>query len=82
MPSLVLVTGASGFIGAHVLYQLLKQKYFVRGTVRSQSKADFFTTRYPEATKSGQLSFVVVENIAVPDAFRHAIKGYNGGHVY
>ena len=81
MPPLVLVTGASGFIGAHIVSQLLEKDYFVRGTVRSQSKADYFTTKYPEATKSGQISFVIVEDMAQLDAFKDAIKGYNRGHV-
>ena len=32
---LVLVTGASGFIAAHIIQQLQKEGYRVRGTVRS-----------------------------------------------
>lgn len=36
----VLVTGASGFIGLHCVLQLLQQGYRVRGTVRSQARAD------------------------------------------
>jgi len=36
----VLVTGASGFIGLHCVLQLLEQGYRVRGTVRSEKRAD------------------------------------------
>ncbi|MGB5545548.1 MAG: SDR family NAD(P)-dependent oxidoreductase [Polyangiales bacterium] len=36
----VLVTGASGFIGLHCVLQLLQAGYRVRGTVRSQGRAD------------------------------------------
>ena len=75
MPPLVLVTGSSGFIGAHIVSQLLENGYFVRGTIRSQSKAAFFTAKYPEAHKLGQITFVIVEDIAQPDAFKDAIKG-------
>ena len=32
---LVLVTGASGYIAAHIIQQLLEQGYRVRGTVRN-----------------------------------------------
>jgi 3-oxoacyl-ACP reductase-like protein len=75
MPPLVLVTGPSGFIGAHIFSQLLEKGYFVRGTVRSQHKTEYFTTNYPEAAKSGQMSFVIVEDMAQPGAFKNAIKG-------
>lgn len=36
----VLVTGASGFIGLHCVQQLLAQGYRVRGTIRSQTRAN------------------------------------------
>ena len=36
----VLLTGISGFLGGHVALELLRQGYFVRGSVRSLSKAD------------------------------------------
>lgn len=75
MVPLVLVTGPSGFIGAHVFVQLLERGYSVRGTVRSESKAEYFTNKFPEAARSGQISFLVVPDIAKPDAFKHAVKG-------
>lgn len=39
MPPQVLVTGASGFVGAQIVTQLLAKGYRVRGTVRSVGKA-------------------------------------------
>ena len=38
--SLILVTGASGFIGSHCILQLLEEGYSVRGTLRTMSRAD------------------------------------------
>ena len=67
----VLVTGPSGFIGAHVFSQLIQKGYRVRGTVRSQAKADFFKKKFPNA----DMSFVIVEDIAQSGAFRDAVKG-------
>jgi nucleoside-diphosphate-sugar epimerase len=72
---LVLVTGPSGFIGAHVFTQLLHMGYTVRGTVRSQSKADYFREKFPIAATSHQMSFVIVKDIAEPEAFKDAVKG-------
>ena len=40
----VLVTGATGFIGLHCIHQLLEQGYAVRGTLRSQSRAQEVAT--------------------------------------
>ncbi len=39
-PSRILVTGASGFIGGHCVLDLLNHGYEVRGTTRSQDRAD------------------------------------------
>ncbi|WP_423065984.1 SDR family oxidoreductase [Devosia sp. CN2-171] len=36
----VLLTGISGFLGGHVALELLRQGYFVRGSVRNLGKAD------------------------------------------
>src|SRR5436853_7908801 len=39
MPDLILVTGASGFVGKWCVVKLLERGYRVRGTVRSDAKA-------------------------------------------
>jgi nucleoside-diphosphate-sugar epimerase len=67
----VLLTGASGFIAAHILDILLRNGYSVRGTVRSQEKAD--TISQEHAQFKDQLEFAIVEDIAVPGAFDKAV---------
>jgi len=71
MGKLVLLTGASGFIAAHVLDQLIELGYSVRGTVRSQEKADAIKKQYPKA----DLEFAIVKDVAVPGSFDEAVKG-------
>jgi len=68
---LVLLTGPNGFVGAHVLDQLLAAGYRVRGTVRSEAKAVFFEKKY--ADRASDLSFVVVPDIQAPNALDSAM---------
>lgn len=67
----VLLTGASGFIAAHVLDILLERGYSVRGTVRTQEKADKLLQAH-SAFKS-KLDFVIVKDIAASGAFDEAV---------
>ncbi len=45
----VLVTGASGFISKHIVRELLERGYRVRGTVRSDRRADEIRALFPDA---------------------------------
>lgn len=67
----VLLTGASGFVAAHVLKELLDAGYWVRSTVRSVAKQRAIETQYPD--RAAQLDFVIVEDIAAPHAFDKAV---------
>lgn len=75
MPT-VLVTGASGFIAAHILNTFLDAGYSVRGTVRSITSAEH--VRQSHAKYLDRLSFVVVEDITKPGAFDEAVKDVDG----
>ncbi|KAH9991296.1 NAD-P-binding protein [Russula vinacea] len=67
--ALVLVTGASGFVGSHVVDELLRQGYSVRGAVRShnalrvnksyESFGDRFTTTTVDDLATSDLSQAV-----------------------
>lgn len=49
MADTVLVTGVSGFIGGHLAAELLRRGYAVRGSVRSQARADSVRAAMAEA---------------------------------
>lgn len=74
--SVVLVTGATGFVASHVTRQLLQRGYKVRGTVRDLSQAQWligehFKTYY----ESGQYELIVVPDLVAEGAFDEAVKG-------
>ena len=61
MPEKVLVTGANGFIASEIVHQLLDEGKIVIGTVRTESRSEGLISRYPEAYKSGQLTFKLLD---------------------
>lgn len=75
---LILLTGATGFVGFRVLTTALKAGYNVRIAVRSLSKANKVINSSPiKALNPGEerLSFTVVEDMAAPGAFDEAVQG-------
>lgn len=58
----LLLTGGSGFIGAHILDSLLKHGYSVVATVRSTAKGEHILASQKQYGKD-QLDYVVVENM-------------------
>ncbi|KAF5022826.1 hypothetical protein F66182_5120 [Fusarium sp. NRRL 66182] len=72
----ILVTGASGFIGTHIVAEFLRAGYHVRGTVRSESSAQNAREAHPDYSRT--LSFSIVPDIIKKGAFDEAVKGVNG----
>ncbi|KAM0749919.1 NAD(P)-binding protein [Meredithblackwellia eburnea MCA 4105] len=70
---LVLVTGATGFLGSEVALSFIEKGFKVRGTARSQAKAQEWEQRNP-STK-GKIEWAIVKDIVTPGAFDEAIKG-------
>ena len=72
----ILISGASGFVAAHVLNAFLSAGYNVRGTVRSDASAQKVRESHKQYTD--QLSFAIVKDVAAPGAFDEAVKGVDG----
>ncbi|KAI9666418.1 MAG: methylglyoxal reductase (NADPH-dependent) gre2 [Bathelium mastoideum] len=70
----ILLTGANGFVGSHVLSQLLDRGISVRAVVRSESKASAVAENFPNHANTPWLDFAVVPDITVPHAFDSALK--------
>jgi nucleoside-diphosphate-sugar epimerase len=75
---LVLITGATGYLGYHVLLDALKAGYRARVAIRSESKKNKVLNAPSLKAlnlKDGQLSWVVVPDMAAPGAYDEAVKG-------
>ncbi|GAA6045159.1 hypothetical protein JCM8097_000930, partial [Rhodosporidiobolus ruineniae] len=72
-PQLVLVTGASGFLGSEVVLEFLNAGFRVRGTVRSEEKAQKWEEKHGKF--DGRLEWAIVKDVAADGAFDEAIKG-------
>ncbi|KZO97214.1 NAD-P-binding protein [Calocera viscosa TUFC12733] len=70
---LVLVTGATGFIGAAVTLELVKRGYRVLATARSVAKVNAFIARHPSVAE--WVSWAIVPDMAAPQAFDTAVTG-------
>lgn len=71
--SLILVTGASGMIGSHVVNEALQAGYKVRGTSRSQEKADYTV----DVFNNPNYSTAIVKDVQIQGAWDAAMKGVN-----
>ncbi|KAI1089874.1 aldehyde reductase [Rostrohypoxylon terebratum] len=76
--SLVLVTGANGFIAGHIIDQVLQHGYRVRGTVRNISRDQWLTGHFEEKYGSGKFELAEVPDMLADGAFDEALKGVSG----
>lgn len=74
----VLVTGATGYIGNHVVEQLVADGYRVRGTSRNASKAQFLIDYIDKKFGKGKLEVVDVPDMIDEHAYDEAVKGVSG----
>ncbi|KAL1857329.1 hypothetical protein Plec18167_008406 [Paecilomyces lecythidis] len=74
---IILLTGASGFLAAHILDKFLSKGYKVRGTVRSESSIEAIR-KATNPQYHDKLSFAIVPDMQAPYAFDEAVQGVNG----
>lgn len=72
--STILVTGANSYLATHVIDQLLKLGYKVRGSVRDVSKNSWLIPLFSKYG-DGAIELVEVKDISIEGAFDEAAKG-------
>ncbi|KAL6693902.1 hypothetical protein J3F84DRAFT_396173 [Trichoderma pleuroticola] len=73
--SLVFITGATGYIGTHLVGDVLKAGHRVRVAVRSLEKSQLIKELYPSA--ADKIEYAVVPDMSQPSAYQDALKGVN-----
>ena len=73
--SLVVVTGANGYIGSHVADQALQAGFNVRGTFRSEAKAEWMKEYVADKYGKDRLEVCIVPDMSHDGAFDEAVKG-------
>ncbi|GAB7330188.1 hypothetical protein MBLNU13_g01854t2 [Cladosporium sp. NU13] len=76
--SLVLVTGANGFVASHVVDRLLEDGFNVRGSVRSEEKGKWLHQVFGGKYGKGRFETVIVPDMQANGAFDAAVKGVAG----
>ncbi|KAL1405693.1 hypothetical protein Q8F55_007359 [Vanrija albida] len=73
---LLLITGASGYIGSYTVKAALDEGYKVRVAVRTPEKGEYVKNLFPEYKES--VSYTIVKEIAAKGAYDNAVHGVDG----
>jgi nucleoside-diphosphate-sugar epimerase len=71
----ILVTGANGLIGSHIIDQLLARKYNVRGVVRDVKKDAWLSEYFMHKHKEAKFELVSVPDMTVEGCYDEVVKG-------
>lgn len=81
--SLVLLTGATSYLAAPIIQQLLQRGYRVRGTVRDLSRAEWLVKElFAREAAEGVFDLALVEDMAADNAFDEAMRDGVSGVVH
>ncbi|CEF76168.1 unnamed protein product [Fusarium graminearum] len=69
----VLVTGANGYLGLHVLNQLLRDDKTVCAVVRSDKAIETVRANFKAYIESNQLRIITVEDLTKPESFQNVL---------
>ena len=71
----VFVTGANGLVGSHVIDQLLKLGYNVRGSVRDTAKVKWLSDYFDAKYKNVKLELVSVPDMVAEGCYDGVVDG-------
>lgn len=72
----ILITGASGYLGGHLLKVALERGYNVRATARSNASTKKIADQFPEY--ASQISYTIVADITKVESYENAFDGVTG----
>jgi NADPH:quinone reductase-like Zn-dependent oxidoreductase len=75
--SLILITGASGMLGSHVVQQCLAFGYRVRGTTRDTEKNSWMSNYFENKFGPDVFEAVAVKDMGVEGAYDAHLQGMN-----
>lgn len=73
--SIVVITGANGYIASHIADQFIRNGYRVRGTVRNPEKSAWLVPHFEKAYGKGKFELHFVPDMHADGAYDEAIKG-------
>ena len=76
MPHIILITGPSDFIAAHIIRYFLEVGYHVRATVSSESEYERVQAAFVKYV--GALSLLLIRDYSALGAFDAAVQGVDG----
>ncbi|KAI4959117.1 hypothetical protein J4E86_002838 [Alternaria arbusti] len=74
----VFVTGVNGLVGSHIVDQLLKRAYHVRGAVRDAEKHKYMTEYFNDKYKEATFELVEVPDMTFEGCYDDVVDGIEG----